>query len=362
MGRLHHYKLNIFFGSWKHNPGPLSLTDVSRQNHHVAGEARSNNNTTNNGIPLQPAPEPRPPTFERYPPSAPREWTSDADGQHLRSLWQSLTDACEGQPFVSRPGFLPFVTAVTRILQHKSTAGNRGDGGSGARERGRPAGQDSPEGEGGASLEANAPAEAVSFALPEGVIRGMAEAVLSASVCRCGNGMVGGGTHGSSSSSSPGAIGCPTHGFSAVSWVRILPSGNWRDGAGAVSEGGGLGRVSSTRVGGDDTSGSNGGDTEQTRTGVNDDGVGCHRNSAGGAGLSHRRACLVATLQALATACRWRHTREELAMLCRGGGGGIAKALALLCNTLCARMTELRRRQQGPFRRSHVAGSAEADR
>lgn len=334
------------------NPGLFSLTDIPRQNHHAAGEARSNNS----GNPPQPAPEPRVPTFERYPPyspSAPREWAPDAEGQHLRALWQSV-NACEGQPPASRPGFLPFVTAVTHVLQATSTTGDRGDGA-------RPGRKVSPNND-VSCLEATA-AAAVSSALPDEVVRCLAEAVvLSASVCRCGSEMAGGGTDIPSSSSSPGAIGCPTHGFSAVSWARIIPSGNWRDGAAEdTSEGGGdRGKIGSARVSGGDTSCSEGGDTDKSCICVDGDAAG--RHCAGGAGTSHRRACLVATLRALAAACRWRHTREELARQGRGGGGGVAKALALLCDALCARVTELRRRKQGPFRRSHIAGSTEADR
>lgn len=259
-------------------------------------------------------------------------------------------NAGEGQPLASRPGFLLFVTSVTHILQPTSTTGGHGDGA-------RPVRQVSSKND-GACHEASAAAAVVSPTLPDDVIRGLTEVVLSTLVCRCGSEMVGGGTH--VSSSSPGVIGCPTHGFSAVSWARILPSGNRRDGAETTPEGGGDGsKVCSGRVGGGDAPGVNG-DTEHNRTGADGDGTGCH--SAGGVGVSQRRVCLVATLRALAASCRWRHTRQELARQCRGGGGGVAKALALLCDALCARVTELRRRQQGPFRRSHVAGSAEADR
>ena len=79
-------------------------------------------------------------------------------------------------------------------------------------------------------------------------------------------------------------------------------------------------------------------------------------------GTEQWRACLVEALRALSMACRWPHTREELARQCRGGRGGIAKGLGLLCDVLCARVTELRRRRQGPFRRSIAAASANADR
>lgn len=79
-------------------------------------------------------------------------------------------------------------------------------------------------------------------------------------------------------------------------------------------------------------------------------------------GTGRWRACLVEALRALSMACRWPHTREELARHCRGGRGGIAKGLGLLCDALCVRVTELRRRRQGPFRRSTVAAGANADR
>lgn len=156
--------------------------------------------------------------------------------------------------------------------------------------------------------------------IPAAVVRGLVEAVLSAAVCCCGREVA---------VEAPAGGGCPAHGLTAVSWVRLFPSG-----------------VRGGRIDG------NHGDAEVDE--------GRRRYVASGTAL--RRACLVETLRALSAACRCEHTREELARQCRGAGGGIAKGLALLCDALCSRVTELRRRQQGPFRRSNVAGDAYAGR
>lgn len=225
---------------------------------------------------------------------------------------------------------MPFVAALTRVLDLDS---------------GRQAAQ-STAGAGPVADEA----VLVVPALPDGVVRGLAEAVLSASVCHCGREVATGEGN-----------GCPTHGFSAVSWARILPSGTWTDGAEAISGGGAHHSMGS--AGGIDDEGassSHGGDAKPDRAEVYAGIAGDH--SSGGTGTSQRRACLVATLRALSAACRWPCTREELARHCRGEGGGLVTGMALLCDALCVRVTELKRRQQGPFRRSYVAGSAESGR
>lgn len=229
---------------------------------------------------------------------------------------------------------MPFVNALTRVLELAS---------------GRQAGQSTAGA--GAGSGANEAARVVP-ALPAGVVRGLAEAVLSASVCRCGREVATGEGN-----------GCPTHGFSAVSWARILPSGTWTEGAEAISSGGGQRSMDSSGGIDDEAAfGSPGGDAKPHREEVDGDGVGGH--SPGGTGTSQRRACLVATLRVLSAACRWPNTRarEELARHCRGEGGGLATGLALLCDALCVRVTELKRRQQGPFRRSYVAGSVKSGR
>lgn len=284
------------------------------QNQHNVGESSNSNGSS--GLP-QPAPQPRAPTFERYPPTARREWTADvvADGQQIHALWQRVnTD--EGQPLASRPGFMPFVAALTRVV-----------------DSGRQAAQNTT-GAGSAADEA----VRVVPALPDGVVRGLAEAVLSASVCHCGREVATGEGQ-----------GCPTHGFSAVSWSRVLRRGTWNGGPEAFSGGGG--EHSMAGGGGIDDGGassSHGGDADSS--------------GGSGKGTSQRRACLVATLGVLSVACRWPHTRVELARYCRGKGGGLAKGMALLCDALCTRVTELKRRQQGPFRRPYIAGSAESGR
>lgn len=193
-------------------------------------------------------------------------------------------------------------------------------------------------------------------ALPDGVVRGLAEAVLSASVCRCGREVASGEGN-----------GCPTHGYYAVSWARILPSGTWTDGAEAGARGGtqhGIG--SGGELDDEGACSSHGGDDKVDRAGIDAGREGGHssggKGTGTGTGTSQRRACLVATLRALSAACRWPDTREELARHCRGEGGGLATGMALLCDALCVRVTELKRRQQGPFRRSYVAGSAESER
>lgn len=227
---------------------------------------------------------------------------------------------------------MPFVAALTRVLELDS---------------GGQAAQTTPGGAGPAADKA----VRVAPALPDGVVRGLAEAVLSASICRCGREVATGEGN-----------GCPTHGFSAVSWARVLPSGTWTDGAEAISGGGQQhGMTSGGGIDGEGTSSSHGGYAKPDRSEVDADRVGGHI-SGGGTGTSQRRACLVATLRALSAACRWPHTREELARHCRGEGGGLAIGLAVLCDALCVRVTELKRRQQGPFRRSYVAGSVKSGR
>lgn len=261
--------------------------------------------------------------------------------------------ADDGRPLVGRPSCLTFLTALTHALEHT---------GEGAVGRSFAGGQAAGawQKNGGASLAGDEAVEAgVAPTLPVGVIRGLAEAVLSASVCSCGREMtVGGGG------------GCPTHGFATVSWARVLPTGNGRGGGETVSDGSGehFGVASGeTMVDGEgDACGRSGGaETKQHRAGGagGADG-GQAQEGSGGTGMAARRTCLVAALRALTAACRWPRggAREELARQCRGGRGGLAKGLASLCDALCARVTELKRRQQGPFRRPYVDGSAEARR
>ncbi|CAM9527499.1 unnamed protein product [Ectocarpus fasciculatus] len=181
--------------------------------------------------------------------------------------------------------------------------------------------------------------------IPVDAVRGLAEVVLSASVCSCGREVVA-ETRGAPSSAA-WTFGCPTHGLSAISWARILPSGTWRHEAEAIDreEGDGGARVDGCHIKGG--CGRGGGDEEGWHT-------------ADAEGTARRRACLIETLYALSAACRWSHARDELARLC--DGGGIATGLASLCDALCSRVTELKRRQQGPFRRPHIAGSIECER
>jgi len=347
----------------QHNLLKLACPDprfpkMSRQSEHpVVREASVSSN--NSSGPSQPAPEPRAPAFECYPPAADAasglEWAADADSRRLQGLWQSV-NADDGRPLVGRPGCLVFLTALTRALELE------GEGSDGRASAGEQAAVVRRQKTGHADLvgdEAGAGAGVVAPALPGGVIRGLAEVVLSASICSCGREMTAeeGG-------------GCSTHGFSAVSWARILPTGNGRGGGETVSGGGGerFGVPSGgTWLDGetDAYAGSSGAETGQHRArGAGGADGGEASQSSGETGIAARRACLVAALRALTAACRLPRggAREELARQCRGGRGGLAKGLASLCDALCARVTELKRRQQGPFRRPYVVESAEAGR
>lgn len=249
----------------------------------------------------------------------------DADGEQLHALWHRVnTGEGEGQPLPIRPGFMPFVAALTCTLDSGNQAAqSTADAGAGPADE----------------------AARIAPALPDGVIGALAEAVLSASVCRCGREVATGEGN-----------GCPIHGLSAVSWARVLPSCTWNDGVEASSGGRGQHSVVGS-VGVDDKGDpcSYGGDANRRRAEV---------DVSGGTGTStsQRRACLVATLRALSAACRWPYAREEMARHCRGERGGLATGMTLLCDALCVRVTELKRRQQGPFRRSYGAGSAESGR
>ncbi len=326
---------------------------MSRQNEHpVVREASVSSNSSSG--PCQPAPEPRAPAFECYPPAAAdQEWAADADSRRLRGLWQSVT-ADDGLPLVGRQGCLAFLTALTRALEH---ADDDSVGHSSAGEQAAGAWQEA----GGAGLAGDeAAGSGVAPALPGAVIRGLAEAVLSASVCSCGREITGGE-----------GGGCPIHGFSAVSWARVLPTGNGTGGGGTVLGGSGESpgvAIEGTLLDGEDEDAygrSSGAETKQHRAGGagGADG-GQAQQRSGGTGMAARRACLIAALRALSAACRRARggAREELASQCRGGRGGLAKGLASLCDALCARVIELKRRQQGPFRRPYVDGSAEARR
>lgn len=315
----------------------------------------ANEETSNNRSPPQPAPEPRAPTFKRCPREAQRVWAfaDDAEGHRLKTLWQGVKTR-EDQPLAFRPGFVPFVTALRSYLE---TAGTTDDSDIATAAMANsvvgqqmtdnasspPLGHDAEVVEGAPALAAD------TRGIPIDAVRGLAEVVLSASVCGCGKEVAAGRRDGSSSAA--WAFGCPTHGLSAISWARILPSGTWRHEAEAFDRdegddyGDGGARVDGCHIKGG--CGRGGRDEEGWHT-------------ADAEGTARRRACLIETLYALSAACRWSHVRDELARLCEGGG--IATGLASLCDALCSRVTELKRRQQGPFRRPHIAGSIECER
>ena len=341
--------------------------------------------------PPQPLPEPRSPIFQRYPPQA-QEWAfaENADGQHLQSLWQNLK-AGDGQPLASRAGFLAFATTLRRALETSRTVAVTatvcGDGsaigdGPDPSLAVRLAPSRPPQHEDDSEASRCSPTVAAvptvtggARGIPTDVVRGLAQAVLSAAVCRCGREVA---------ADSPVGLGCPAHGLAALSWARILPIGGLRGGSEDMRRGGGDkkeawlgdGAAGSGDSGGGGFGGGRGGDGGG---GGSDVGIG----ACGGAtsdddgtasstldgrarrrtvnGTERRRACLVEALRALSMACRWPHTREELTRQCRGGHGGIAKGLGLLCDALCARVVELRRRRQGSFRRPIATAGASTD-
>lgn len=254
-------------------------------------------------------------------------------------------NAGEDQPLASRPSFSLFVIGLRRALQSSGITCTGGV-------------ETTAETDGASPLSSGLDTGCAAVrtpalthnarGIPADVLRGLVEGVLSASVCRCGRDVVVGAKEGSPSAE---AVGCPVHGLSAVSWARILPSGRWCDRAEAFP-----GETPHrSEVGGDGDSG----DPPEHCTRVGSDEVARHHPV--GNGTARARACLLETLCALSAACQWSHTREELARQGRAGGSGIAQALMLLCDALCTRVTELRRRRQGPFRRSGVPDSAEAD-
>lgn len=314
----------------------------------------ANEETSNNRSPPQPAPEPRAPTFKRCPREAQRvsAFAADAQGHRLEALWQDVK-TCKDQPLPSRPGFVPFVTALRSYLETAGTTDGSDIATAAmansvveqqmADSASSPLGHDAEVVEGAPALAAD------TRGIPVDAVRGLAEVVLSASVCSCGREVTAGTRDGPSSAG--WAFGCPTHGLSAISWARILPSGTRRHEAEAIGReegddcGDGGARVDGCHVKGGCCRG--GRDEE-----------GWHIADADG--TARRRACLIETLYALSAACRWSHARDELARLCEGGG--IATGLASLCDALCSRVTELKRRQQGPFRRPHIAGSIECER
>lgn len=279
------------------------------------------------------------------------------DGRHLDSLWRSVKDGEGRQPIITnRPAFLPFVTALTHACElaaatttaHARSVDDATDGypNSSPVVGARRSGQGGRQGDAPAALDPVAAAVVVTptftadaRGVPPGIVGGLAEAVLSAAVCRCGREI--------SSSLSVGG-GCVNHGLAAISWARVLPSGTLRDGLGAIPDGG-AGKTSGRVDGGVDTD-------------PVADARGSELRGVGEEATARRRTCLIKCLRALSAVCRLPHAREELARLSRGQVNGTAQVLALLCEALCARVTELRRRQQGPLRRSNVPGQDNADR
>lgn len=310
-----------------------------------------------------PLPEPCTPRFQEYPP-AKVEWAfaADAHGKQLRSWWELLRGA-EGVPLTERPGFLPFVLGLRKACERAGTAAapvdhteingddtvtdNAGcllkpkvgvvqavyDNYTNVERLGE-----------GAVLDAREIVVPIVTAdargLPADVVRGLSHAVLSASVCRCGRDV---------ELASPAGAGCPTHGFEAVSWARILSSGTWRDGVEAFPKPG-MDDKCASRIGGDD------GSDSTNSCGVDDERGQVVFDTA----KREKRICLVETLRVLAAACRWPHTRRELARQSSGGDAGFARGLALLCDALCGRVSQLRRRERGVGRRELISSGASA--
>lgn len=280
----------------------------------------------------------------------------DAEGQHLQELWQKVR-INEGELLSKSPVLLTFVTALRQTCELKrsavsATTRSSDSASNGVMGEAEPpysrtpvvdTGQVAPRRGAKTPMIEPAVEEVVptltrdARGIPAAVVRGLVEVVFSVSVCLCGQKVAVG--------SSPERQGCPIHGLTAISWTRVLPSGTWRDGMEAIS-GGNIDFKRSRDDGGVAAIG------EGTESGTYKDPGGDQPIISE---LAQRRELLIETLRALSAACRWSHTREELARQCRGG---TAKGLSLLLDALCARLTELKQRYQGPSRRSTMSAKA----
>lgn len=187
--------------------------------------------------------------------------------------------------------------------------------------------------------------------IPAEVVHSLMEAVLSAAVCFCGKQLL-----------DPDG-GCSVHGCTQISWYRILP----------VSK---LKLATSLAHNGVKTSKLNGrlqaaGPAVENDTYVVPDAQSSSTEGEAGQaavgkpvthGLAFRRQHLIEILNAISAASRWSHTREELTRHSRVGvASGAIKGLASLLEALCARMSELRQRWEGPVRGQRLDPSSQWD-
>lgn len=286
-------------------------------------------------------------------------------------LWSSVL-AEDHQPLGDRTDFLPFVKTLERACggniptSVKDSEVERGTLSPQTLPPQSPALDAPPAAVEGESLQkpSSAPVAVPGVAseargIPGEVLRGLAELVISATVCRrCGQRL----------SSSPASDACCKHETEErMSWWPALPTSEEEVfGSNVVAtfplaEAAGAG----SRIVGD-------GETEgdllhaaYAMAGGRGRDVAEGEDVAGGAnaggGLMRRRESLVGTLRALDVSTRWSHMREELARWGRsdgeggGGGGGLAKGLAFLLDCLDARVAALAQRQNGRFRRGRSA-------
>lgn len=285
-----------------------------------------------------------------------KEWAFgvDATGQHLNLLWKSVL-AEDRQPLGDRTDFLPFVKALGRACANMAT---------------------SVEGAGmelgnlSLLIPSSAPVAVPGVAselrgIPAEVVRGLAEVVLSATVCRhCGQRL----------STSPVSDPCCKHGAEQpMSWWPALPTSEELFGGGtaapfplrkAVGTSGRIGSDGETKVNHLDAAHAM---PDGRRRAVRN-GEDMVAGANVGGGLMRRRESFIETLRVLDASTRWSHTREELARWDRsggesgGGGGGLAEGFACFLDGLSARMTALAQRQNGRFRRGRSALKPETER
>lgn len=277
-----------------------------------------------------------------------------------------------GGPLVDRIDFLPFVTALRHACErNKSTPAPHGfkletvppptesQLHPPAAHSARTAGSDRASLREPPSIHVLVDSEA--RGVPVDVVHGLAEAVLSAAVCRsCGYRLT-----------VDASRGCTTHGLEGtIAWRPVLRSDeeeNEGDGsiflapfpladAPGTSDGsinGEQGPLAEQRADG----GVAEADGRGRRSDEEQDG-----GTAVTGGLARRRDCLAETLGALSVATQWSHTREELARRDRAGGGALVKGLASLLSALCELMATLRSGQQGMFGKEQLRGGSNEHR
>lgn len=319
------------------------------------------------------------PTFNPYPPAR-QEWSfaTDETGQHLQSLWGRVL-AEEHQPLADRADFLPFVKALGRacLSLHDTPTHTAGvdEVDAGHLSTATPASPPHPPflytpsaatigdetGELRCHPSSSAPAAvadpgttSAAHVISIGVLRGLADVVLSVAVCsRCGQQLR---RHGSTSDA------CCKHGVEQSRlWWPPLPTGE--DGQGELD---GNDVVEAFAFASADGCGVEDTDNTVATDRVADDGVSDGANTY--RLFVRRRESLVQTLRALNATTKRSHTRHELARWSRtsgdggSGAGDVATGLALFMDALCVRVEELGRRWSGHFRSGVVAVKSEADR